>query len=180
MMLRKGLFALAAATVVGLAARDGSAAVVSLTVDGCQNGETIHTTVTFHCNSSLLSINSKGKKVTQLCGGIVFAAPPCNPNFNAPGDIIPKPDPTECHQNDAPDSPLPETLDINPDPTEHCGPPPWQGECHDPYITFTGPEGIPSLDLGDAPATPLPASVWGASALMGSLGIVRRIKRNKQ
>jgi len=176
MLIRKGLFALAAATVVGLAARDASAAVIHLTVDGCKDGENIHTTVSFDCKSGLLSL--KGKGGVQLCGGVIFAAPPCNPDFNAPGDIIPHDKPTDCHNNDNPDGPPP-NLDITSDQTEHCVPQ-WHDDCHDPCVTITGPSGIPTLDvITDGPATPLPAGMWGAGALMGSLGIVRRIRRRR-
>jgi hypothetical protein len=176
MKFRKGIFALAVAAAVGFAGRGASAGTVSLNASGHRDGQSFNTTV--NCTFDLKALGIKGKNV-QLTGGIIFAAT-CPPDFNAPGNVIenekPPCNPSPSEQCLTSENNEPECQQIiNDGPAnENCGPQA-EWDCHDPYVTFTGPEGIPTLT--EASVTPLPAPVWGGMALMAGLGAVRKMRR---
>jgi hypothetical protein len=173
MILRKGLFALAAIAALGVAAHDVSASVVTVTVDGCNNGENVHTTVSFNCNTSLLG---KGSKSSQLCGGIVFAATCTDPDLNTTGNVIDPPcDKPTGDTTDNPDGPPTNDLPSTDDGPTHCQHPDLNWDCvHDPCTPITGPQGIPDVVTE---STPLPSSAVGAGGLIAGLAILSRFRR---
>ncbi len=179
MTLHKGFFALAAAAAaLGFAARDASALAVTLTVDGCNNGSNVHTTVTFNCKTGLITCG-KGKN-DQLCGGIIFSASCSGPNLNnCPGNVINNDPP--CDNTKPPTSDDgPNTKDIfsgndGPKQGDNCDlhwkcPPNPCNPCNNDVPPPTPNDAVPD-------PTPLPSSMWGASTMMGALAFLHRLRR---